>query len=344
MSEHLSYDFKSVFDSIVPTLHLKECEIYILWTLGEEGPMSIYALSSRTPAKEVRCLPEISPVFGQPSIWEIKMEENPRYDYRIVNTKALELLKKKLIQKQQMPKEEQKRRKRPHLPRAHESRKGVGLTFLGLMCYLQNMKDSNEIMDRKFENAIHNYSILVPFSAQWNSLINDLGEEKCIGAFEKTVKEFVNIQNVQLRIELVKLEFNGFLKRSSFTSPPQGIKITKERDDQVGKCLKRKDMSLLRNSYIAYLATSDIWTLDEETLERILPELESEKELAYLEDRSTDTNSLFKGNRLKEFLPEYADIGHFFTGIFVNNLLWNERIVEKAKEEAKTPDYEVEFY
>jgi hypothetical protein len=72
MSGHPLWSFKSIFDTIdldIPTIHLTECEIYILWTLGEEGPMSIYALSNKS-----RSLPEIHPVFKpHPDIWKREM-------------------------------------------------------------------------------------------------------------------------------------------------------------------------------------------------------------------------------------------------------------------------------
>lgn len=62
--------------------------------------------------------------------------------------------------------------------------------------------------------------------------------------------------------------------------------------------------------------------------------------------RKVSSDPLFKGERLKEFFPKYANIEYFFTGMFVENLLWNEKVVKKASEEPKPKisDFEVEIY
>jgi len=69
-------------------------------------------------------------------------------------------------------------------------------------------------------------------------------------------------------------------------------------------------------------------------------ELESsEKELAYFEKRKTSQDSLFKGKRLADFLPKYTSIEYFFTGMFVETLLWHEKSAEK-----ESHDFDVEIY
>jgi hypothetical protein len=332
MSGHPLWSFKSIFDTIdldIPTIHLTECEIYILWTLGEEGPMSIYALSNKS-----RSLPEIHPVFKpHPDIWKREMEEPKSFDHHFVHTKVGELLRLKLIQKQQVPKPvprpEKKRKKgRKRLkPSLQEFEKGVGLTFLGLMFYLQNLEKPKRSSTEKLKYALGKYKTLIPFSEQWDSLTKDLEEERCKRAFAKTVKEFVDIQNVELRVPSASLVFDGFLKRNTPTNSAEvETKVVRERDNEVARCLEKKEMSTLRDCYIAYLAVKDIYQLPEETAEdvRFFEGLESEKELAYLEGRNINVDSLFKGNRLREFLPKYAGIEYFFTGIFVENLLWNK--------------------
>jgi len=118
------------------------------------------------------------------------------------------------------------------------------------------------------------------------------------------------------------------------------------RDEDITKYLRGKEAASLRDAYIAYLITKDIQRLSRESkddVKRLLNELESEKELAYFEKRQVGPNPIFKGGRLKEFLPKYAGIEYFFTGMFVENLLWSKKAVKKAKE-TKTSDFEVEFY
>jgi hypothetical protein len=309
----------SIFDFTdlnIPTIHLTECEIYILWALGEEGPMSIYELAHKS-----RYLPEISPVLESPEGWKSKLKEPQTCDYHFVHTKVRELLKRALIQKGQVPKNrEQKGKKKGHVHRALEFKEGIGLTFLGLMFYLQNLEKSGRDRNEKTKHALDNYRTLLPFSEQWNSLTKDLGEDKCMRAFSKTVREFVDIRNVKSEVPSTNQVFDGFLKRPLY--PPdnaeEDTKSTRERDSKVAGCLKMKEMSLLRDCYIAYLAVNDINESSEENRE----EPESERELAFFENSKLSSSSVSKGGRIKEFLPKYSGIEYFFTGMFVENLLW----------------------
>jgi hypothetical protein len=305
----------SIFDFTdlnIPTIHLTECEIYILWALGEEGPMSIYELAHKS-----RYLPEISPVLESPEGWKSKLKEPQTCDYHFVHTKVRELLKRALIQKGQVPKNrEQKGKKKGHVHRDLEFKEGVGLTFLGLMFYLQNLEKSGRDRNEKIKHALDNYRTLLPFSEQWNSLTKDLGEDKCMRAFSKTVREFVDIRNVESEVPSTNQVFDGFVKRPLYDSEPDA-KITVERDNDVARCLEKKEMSVLRDCYIAYLAVNDIYKSPEEK-----EGLESEREFAYFEKRDKSADTLFKGEKLREYLPKYSGIEYFFTGMFVENLLW----------------------
>lgn len=135
------------------------------------------------------------------------------------------------------------------------------------------------------------------------------------------------------------LKFEGFLKRDGFirASHPEYARVEK-----VSKYLKSNEALVLRGSYIAYLAMENISQLSGKSFRDIesYDSLESETELAFLENRQVDSNPLFKGERLLEFLPRYACIEYFFTGTFVENLLWNK----KPTKEAKASDFEVEVY
>jgi hypothetical protein len=326
MSGHPLWSFRSIFDIIdpdIPTIHLTECEIYVLWTLGEEGPMSIYALSNKS-----RFLPEIHPVFmPYPDIWKREMEEPKSFDYHFVHTKVGELLRLKLIQKQPVLKAKRKKPgRKKQISKNQEPEEGIGLTFLGLMFYFQNLEKFYGSSDEELEHVLNKCKMLIPLPEQLNSLSDDL-KERCKRAFAKTVKEFVDIQDVELRVPSASLVFGGFLKRNTPTNRAEvETKVVGERDNEVAKCLEKREMSTLRDCYIAYLAVKDIYQLPEETAEDVgfFEGLESEKELAYLEGRNTSADSLFKGNRLRGVLPKYAGIEYFFTGMFVENLLWNK--------------------
>jgi hypothetical protein len=188
---------------------------------------------------------------------------------------------------------------------------------------------------------------MIPFSDKWESMITVLGKEKCIQVLERTIKDFIEMERARFLIRSLRMSFEGFLEspRMLLREAPE-VEVIRERDIEVAEYLKNKEALLLKNSYIAHLILHDICMLSGESREqtqKMISNMESEKELAYLEGRNSETNSLFKGNRLKEFLPKYADIEYFFTGMFVENLLWNKKTIEKPKRKVETSDFEVEY-
>lgn len=215
-------------------------------------------------------------------------------------------------------------------------------TFSGLMLYLTN-SPKNE----RFKHVFGHHSDVIPFSSQWHIITNKLGREKCGNALEQTTKDFVEIAKVRFHLRRLGMEFEGFLEspRMLMRKVPES-NVVKEKDIEVAKYLESKEAQLLRDSYIAYLIVHDIkelsWESKEET-EKLLAGLESERELACLEERQGNPDPLFKGKRLREFLPKYAGIEYFFTGMFVNNLLWVKKKIEKVVEEPIKTDFEVEY-
>jgi hypothetical protein len=317
MLERPIWSFTSIFDSTIPTLHLTECEIYIIWTLGEEGTRSIYAI-----AHKARDFPEINATLS-PSSWK-RPVKRLRYDYHFVYSKVRELVKKGLVQTRSFNNQEPK----------------VGLTFLGLIFYLQNLKDVQKGPFEKLKHVLRNYRTLIPLFTNWELMTKQLGTEKCNKAFNETITDF-KLSKAKFRIRPINLAFHGFLKNSGFT---KALTPEYERVEKVSEYLKSNEALVLRNSYIAYLAVHNIRQLSGKNLRDIKSHnsLESEVELAYFENRQISSNPLFKGDRLLELFPKYASIEYFFTGIFVENLLWNERVIHKKIDE-KTPDFEVEY-
>jgi len=164
------------------------------------------------------------------------------------------------------------------------------------------------------------------------------GTEKCTETFEKTVKDF-RLWKAEFRIRRLDLKYDSFEVQTSENEY--------RRDERASEYLASPELTTLRNCYIAFLALHDLHLLSGESTEeanKIVSSLASERELSYFEKRNVGFNCLFDGERLKEFFPKYAGIECVFTGMFVKDLLWNEKIIKKEKEEAKTPDYEVEFY
>jgi len=312
------WGFYSVFDfHVAPTLWLTECEIYIIWTLGEEGAESVYSIANKT-----RLFPETNAELPPDSRDWKKHQNGVSYDYHFVHSKVKELGKKGLIKIGSSASQEPK----------------VGLTFLGLVFYLQNLRDIREGFSEKLKNSLNHYKTLVPLFAHWESLESRFGTEKCTETFEKTVKDF-RLWKAEFRIRRLDLKYDSFEVQTSENEY--------RRDERASEYLASPELTTLRNCYIAFLALHDLHLLSGESTEeanKIVSSLASERELSYFEKRNVGFNCLFDGERLKEFFPKYAGIECVFTGMFVKDLLWNEKIIKKEKEEAKTPDYEVEFY
>lgn len=313
------------------TLELSESELAILWFLCENGPRCAYEIDKETYYLPTNIrVPDV--VIGKISpdklMKKVKEKRRNHRPFIVIILKRLE--KKGLL--------------RIVKDTSGDRTKNVAEpTFSGLMLYLTYSLD-----DEKFKHALLYYSKLVPFFSKWDEIESKLGKEKCKNALEQTVRDFVEIKRVKFQARSLRLKFEGFLESPKmFMRKAPEVDTIREIDTDVAQYLRSKEALLLKNSYIAYLIVHDIRTLSGESKESIgkmISKLESEKELAYLEGRNVETDLLFKGDRLREYIPKYAGIEYFFTGMFVESLLWNEKIVQKAKEETKPPDFEVEFY
>jgi len=326
--DHSVWSFRSILDTLVPTVHLTTCEIYIVWVLGEEGPVSIYNLG-----KKSRTMPEISSSFGNYG-WESYPGEKKRYDYRVIYSKAKTLMEKNLVE---------------HFSENREEHK-LKLTFLGLLFYLQNLKASKEsrqprskhVSSDDYLKILSSRYSAIPVFSNWKTIVKKLKPKKTCRALEDTVRNFTVVR-AHFKVRPLGLEFKGFLKASD---PLKTLASGYKKDGKVSELLKDREAIMLRDSHIAYLAVDSIKSIAGKNLDQIsiFTNLESEIELAYFENRQIDSSPLFRGKRLLEFFPKYAGIEYFFTGMFVENLLWSKKPVRKAKEETKPPDFEVEFY
>ena len=301
----------------IPGIYLEDCEVYVLWTLGKCGPRSIYALS-----KASNPFPTVTTSIFGPSLEHKRAlgKKPPNYSYTAIHKSANSLERKGLTHTIRYT----------HGP---QSKRIVGLTFIGLILYLQN---SNE-RDR-FEKVFTTYPDLIPFSPQWNLLNERIGKQKCIEDLEKTVKRFVALRRARFTLKPLKTVFEGYLQ-------PNYSLCRKNRNKDVAEFLEDKEVFLLLKSYIAYLACHDIdrlSILDNENIKEVICKLDSEEELAYFEKRDISANPLFRGKRLKKFLPEYAKLEYFFTGMYVATLLWHENKIESLKQTDR--DYEVEYF
>jgi hypothetical protein len=122
--------------------------------------------------------------------------------------------------------------------------------------------------------------------------------------------------------KLSKSEWAWLLRRES-NSP---IKLA--RVENVWNFLKEEKAQILRDSYIAFLAAQDIaeyFNVTNENNEKSLTQLKSEQELADFENREILSNPLFTEERFWGFFLKYSKIKYFFTGMFVYNLLRDQK-------------------
>jgi hypothetical protein len=209
-----------------------------------------------------------------------------------------------------------------------ENRRFVGLTFLGLMVYLQNSSDRFEDKN-KLEKALEHYSELLPFSSSWLNLCEILGAKKCLEQLRNTVENFVSFEEKLCKLGSLGRQFVTYVQMPSIFDlfeEQQKPKVLLKKDAKLTEFLGSSEAIDLRRSYIAHLLIQDfndsVVKGYNKKIKDHIEELESERELALLENREIKDNPIMF-NRLKEFFPKYASLEYVFTGMFVKNLLWN---------------------
>ena len=328
----ISKNYKGIFLGLYK---IDECKLNILWTLAKEGPMPVFQLFRKKKIAEgkkrvdewmprVYSLPKISevlPMMGR----EGRIGETVTYNYSFVNKKVKELEKGWLVE---------------DLGKGSRRSKIVGLTFAGLLLYLLGSTDKG-----KFENAVTHYGRWLRFSDLWSQLKEALGQERVAEALDRAVSDFSNLILAKFRVRPINLEFEGLLREELLLQKGSARHESHLRDPDTVGLLQKKKAFILKNSYLAYLAVHDICRLsgkDRSIVERLLPTMTSEEELRYIEGRNDKRNSLLM-NRLKEYFPMYARYDFFLTGMFVENLLWKERVPAKAgiQNHMEEPEFEV---
>jgi hypothetical protein len=176
----------------------------------------------------------------------------------------------------------------------------------------------------------------------------DVGKKKCFRALAKTIQDFSGIHQVRFVVNPQKRVFNGYLEvpSSMILYKESDVDVIRERDEQVAKLLKNPRLASLVRAYLAYLITKDIRRLslvDGKEIPETLSQLDSEKEFAFFRPELANQGSLFLDGRFKDYVPKYATLEHFFTGLFVKNLLWIESAKEKEKPLSGNNDYKVHF-
>jgi hypothetical protein len=305
----------SPMSSLIDAIYLDDDELRIFCFLAEHGPSTIYGLSTlkRYSVRMKRPRKLFKEFRSIGTIKEPKMGKRYCYD------KAFKIVKK-LVQIGLSKKTMQTGK-----PRDLK----IQITFLGLLLYLRSSTNM-----KKFRLAVQHNEQLFPFLNDLKLLTNELSWERVTNTLNRALKEFVSLKRAMIRVRPLNLGFEGLLEEP-FGSRNLVIILTGKRR-KLSDFLRRQEAYEFRSSYLAYLAVHDIPRLIGKTrdqIEQLLPQLNSEKELAYFEERDVSVNPLFRGDRLTEFFPEYASLEHFLTGKLIVNLLWRQRKVENIQEE-----------
>jgi len=303
-------------------------EVYVLWCLGTYGPMTSYNIYLK---KKKFPYPEDAIAIPEKRILELSKDPTD-YCRSTIDDSVRKLEDKGLVK---------------ILDRVSKEKRTVGLTFSGLIWCMANVKDGfNHVFEvysglfplRTVRKHLlcEEYQNLVPFLPLWKTMTKTLGEAMCLEELERTAKNFFALEKTKLKIDAFDLEVEGYLQ----TVPPLWMKTKEseyydrfaqrckgERNQKIVNFIKKPENMMLLKSYIAYLAIHDlneISKLSQEETIKVQSKLDSEKELSYLEEREIGTNSIFSKERLQEFYTNYSRIEYFFTGMFMDNLIWSK--------------------
>lgn len=331
------WNFYPIIGILFQTLSLSDCEMYVVWMLGQVGPRSIVEIAKfpryfpkpnlsrmNLPDDNMKLrLKDIPPTYlnstRRPGF---NKKRPPNYSKSAIYSAVDRLEKKSLVE-----------------TISREPLRNVNLTFIGLMLYLQNSTEKG-----RFKNLFTKHTRLFPFSHLWTKLTQKFGLDECLLTLEKTIENFHGLEKIDYVTQLEKARLEAFyhpysgsdlqiLSNSELFGLMFGIyenntKIIPTKNSKVWDFLQSEEALLLRETYIAYLAAQDMKKLvglENESYDKIIVTLKSEKELAELEKREVMSNPLFKGGRLMKLFQNYSGIECYFTGMFVNNLLWNEK-------------------
>lgn len=225
----------------------------------------------------------------------------------------------------------------------------VGLTFHGLIWYFRTSGKRKHTKDRinfffnrfnepyekiyahkserrKNRLVVLGFKELVPFCTLWSEMTKRIGG-KCLDRLELTVNSFGVDGKSPSRIEPLGLELETYINCSRRESS-EGFYF--EKDPLVMNYLKHDEAALLREAYLAYLINEDfkeLSKLSEMDIKVKLPKLKSVTEIASFE-KNVGPTTLFSEKGLARFFPQYSGIEYFFTGMFINNLLWDTEPID----------------
>lgn len=181
-----------------------------------------------------------------------------------------------------------------------------------------HMKDPTKKPENPFDIMKANQKCF-PFFPFLNEILEITGKDHFRRCFEQTIKE--KIYKDSINIQKLDLELKYYLP---YAFPIFFENTLSENDRKLLRLIS--EVTYLKNSLIIFFANSDMGRIKER---KKWPEskfelnaLESEKALAYLEERDIDDDPLFvPGNRIKRILQDFNQRKFFFTGMLMHNLI-----------------------
>jgi len=305
LDHYIPYELGSILFELARNKYcitIKRIDLDIIRFLAENGSNSVFSMANG-PIIRKRGRPVQYKIHKLPKRDKSKALD---YDYKRILRHAHKLVKIGWLQ-----------RKKP-------KRKQVfALTFNGFLVYLRDRNKEDEHLNRTIELN----SKLLPFAKYWSEIVHVVGKNIVSQGLARTVSQ--QIYRSPAKIERINLEFDSFLAKPRPIFP-QTVK-NKLNKDLVNFLENNLE---LRNSYISYLATHDIFFLTSEKkwseIDSYLSKLESEKALAFFEKRNIHDKPIFMSEkRLREFFPRFATVEYFFTGMLMEKLLLKENRVDE---------------
>jgi len=309
-------------------LAIKRHSALIMSILGFYGPQTIPSLEKKTKKANH---------FTSKLHWLTSSPNTPLEDTQIEREIEDSLVQKGFVQSLQFDSIKKKSRI-------------WGLTFKGLIWYFRHSGEKALAKDRiafffhRFEEpyekvyarrserrknklVVEGFKKLIPFCPLWTGMTKYIGE-KCLNRLEMTVNSFCVGEKASYRIKSLGLEIETYPNYSDISSEDN---FPPEKDPMVVAYLKRKEATLLREAYIAYLIAEDsvgLSKLGQMDVKAKLSKLLSVTELDSFEKDEGCDSPLFSEKSLARFFPTYSSIEYYFTGMFVNNLLWDIEAVD----------------
>jgi hypothetical protein len=296
--------------------HLNNTHKHILVKLGIEGPNTVYSLKKEV-SKEKLLLLKIHEVF------EHRLDDE-QVSRAIADLKELSFVKSIA-----------------NAP--HTKGEVIGLSFPGLFWYFiysghEGIKERIDAFFKGLENIGFSYNMrkkqlktvvskdYYPMFVckSWALMVKELDRTICLKALIETLQYNHMVSKQLTTIKPIELELEVFIAYSDERA--FNAEGSFEKDTMVESFLKKAEAIPLKEAYYCYLLNEDIYRLGrvaEKEFEIAINGLKSVREISSFEGKKIKPYQLFSNEGLAQFFPKNSNIDLFYTGLFINNLLWS---------------------